>query len=176
MVRPLACNWRISIPMVGFPTMIAARFRAFSSLYIHHNYNCKWVNLEGKCLIKRETQDFSFTCCGQTVAQFDKPSILLESSHQALKWVSVSFFLFYTSPRHILSTKRHFTTPQNQISSLATLVLGAPLCLHTYPCSCWFSSWVTILYSCLYGPHWTIFLCGSTIESPLFRASELSHH
>ena len=108
-VRPLTYNWQILIPTVGLSAMIATIFRAFSALYIHHNYTCKWVNLEGKCLIKRETPNFSF-CCGQTVAQFDKPSIPLESSHQALKWVAVSFlFLWFDTslgqifPRRVTS-------------------------------------------------------------------------
>ena len=41
--------------------------------------------------------------------------------------------------------------PPNRISSLTILVLGAPLCLLTCLCLCWFSSWATLLYSCFYG-------------------------
>ena len=151
-VRPLTCNWRILIPTVGLSTTIAARFRAFSPLYIHHRSTCKWMNLEGKCLNKRETPVFSFAYCDPTVALFTKLSASLESSHRALKWVSISFLRFDTPLGHILSKKGHFTPPQNRISSLTTLVLGAPSCPLTCPCSCRFSSWVPIMYSCLHGP------------------------
>ena len=67
-----------------------------------------------------------------------------------------SFFMFDTSPGHIFSKKGHFPSHSNRISSLTTLVLGAPLRLITRLCSCRFSSWVPILYSCFYGPPWDL--------------------
>ena len=132
--------------------MIVARFRAFSPLHIHHSYTRKWMNLEGKCLIRRKTLAFSFSHCNQTVAPFDTPSAPLESSHRALKWVSISFPCFDTSLGHIFSMKGLFTSSKNRIYSLTTLVLGTPLCLLPRLRSYLFLSWATILYSCFYGP------------------------
>ena len=122
--------------------------------------------LEGKCLNRRKTPAFSFARCDQTVAPFDTPSTPLESSHRALKWVSISFSWFDTSPRHILSMKGLFTSPPNRISSLTTLIMGAPLCLFTHPCLCWFSSWDTLLYSCFYGPPLDLYCVATPSSCP----------
>ena len=145
--------------------MIAARFRAFSPLHIHHSYTRKWMHLEGKCLIRRKTPDFSFAHCDQIVAPFDTPFAPLESSHQALNWVSVSFSWFDTSPRHIFP-RRVYSPLSNQISSLTTLVFGAPLCLHTCPCLCGFLSWATLLYSCFYGPPLDLYCVATPSSRP----------
>ena len=124
------------------------------------------MNLVGKCLIRREIPAFSFARCDQTVAPFDTLSASLESSPQALKWVSVIFSCFDTSPGHIFSLKGLFTSPPNWISSLTTLVLGAPLCLLTCLCLCWFSSWDTLLYSCFYGPPLDLYCVAAPSSRP----------
>ena len=56
--------------------------------------------------------------------------------------------------------------PQNRISSLAPLILGAPFGLHTYPGSCWCSSWVPILYSCFHGPPLDLYCVATPSSHP----------
>ena len=84
---------------------------------------------------------------------------LLDSQHL------FSFLWFASSPRPIWSKKSHFTSTFNRTSSLTTLVFGAPLCLHTCPCSWRFSSWVPTLYSCFQGPPWGLYC----VEAPSSR-------
>ena len=77
-----------------------------------------------------------------------------------------SFLYFHPSPGPILSKKGHFTYTLNRISSLTTLVFGAPLCLHTCPCSCRFSSWATLLYSFFYGPPLDLYCVAAPSSRP----------
>ena len=77
-----------------------------------------------------------------------------------------SFLWFSTSPGPIFSKEGHFTSPLNRISSLTTLVLGAPLRLHTCPRSCRFSSWVPTLYSCFHGPPLDLYCVAASSSHP----------